>query len=399
MARPRFFLSILLSIAAGAAFASGCTGELGGSADPCADGACGSCTADADCPSGAHCAGGQCGTECVTDGDCGTGMACDADGRCQLDFVPGTGGSGGSGGGTGAGEACADVEIAFEPVVPNVVLLIDQSGSMTSSYPGGSRWNVLYDALMNPSDGVVKSLENSVQFGLALYTSYDGNAGGTCPALTEVTLGLSNFAAIQAVYGSQSPQDETPTGESLSQVASELAALPDDGPKIVILATDGEPDTCAQPNPQNGQAMAVAAAQQAYGMGVETFILAVGNDVSEGHLQDMANAGVGLAVDGAQDAPFYKPQNKAGLVDAFNSIIDGKRSCILELNGEVDPDHAGEGKVYLDGQLLGYETPDGWTLNGPKELELLGAACDTIKTGDHTVTGTFPCDVVITPPK
>ena len=32
-----------------------------------------------------------------------------------------------------------------------------------------------------------------------------------------------------------------------------------DGINRVILATDGEPDTCAEPNPQNGQPEAIAA--------------------------------------------------------------------------------------------------------------------------------------------
>lgn len=398
--RPTRWLTLAFGASLGFVLAAGCSGQLGGSADPCADGACGTCAADGDCPSGAHCAGGQCAVECVGDSECDTGMSCDADGRCQLDFVPGTGGGGGTGSGTGTGDTCADVQIEFEPVVPNVVLLIDQSGSMTASYPGGNRWNVLYDALMDPSDGVVQALDGSVRFGLALYTSFDGNSGGTCPVLTEVTLSLDNFENIAGVYGNESPEDETPTGESLSQVADQLAALEDGGPKIVIVATDGEPDTCAEPNPQNGQAVAVAAAEQAYAQGIETFILAVGNDVSEGHLQDMANAGVGLAVNGSQDAPFYKPQNKSELVDTFNQIIDGKRSCVLALNGEVDPALAGEGKVYLDGELLDYEDPNGWTLNGPSEIELLGDACDTIKTGEHEVTGSFPCDaVVVTPPQ
>ena len=35
---------------------------------------------------------------------------------------------------------------------------------------------------------------------------------------------------------------------------------PAPGDKVIVLATDGEPDTCAEPNPQNGQGVAVAAA-------------------------------------------------------------------------------------------------------------------------------------------
>ena len=59
-----------------------------------------------------------------------------------------------------------------------------------------------------------------------------------------VSIALDNHAAIDAVYGNNNPQDETPTGESIDAVAGQLAAFEENGPKIIILATDGEPDTC-----------------------------------------------------------------------------------------------------------------------------------------------------------
>jgi hypothetical protein len=358
--------------------------------------ALGACSSDPDIipPGGSGGAAAHSPAECQQDSDCGAGMACGDDGAC-FPVLHGDGGAGGSGSGGG----CADVEVSFAPVVPTVVLLIDQSGSMTASYPGGNRWDVLYDALMDEQTGVVKALEGDVRFGLALYTSHDGSAGGTCPALTEVEIALDNHAAIDAIYGAASPEDETPTGESLAQVTEALEAFDEPGPKIVILATDGEPDTCAQPNPQNGQAVAIAAAEDAYARGIQTYILAVGNEVGADHLQDMANAGAGLPVGGDDDAAFYQPQTQAELVDAFSGIIDGQRSCVLTLDGEVDPDRADEGEVYLDGDLIGYNDPDGWRLNGPSEIELLGASCDAIKTGAHEVTGNFPCGAVVDVPK
>lgn len=386
----RFCLATLASLLA----AGACTGNIadvpggsGGDNLSCAD--------DLDCPMGTHCGtGDNCVSECDRDSDCGLGLSCDDRGQCTAG-IGATTGTGSDGGGNG----CADIDISFNPVVPTVVLLIDQSGSMTSSYPGGNRWDVLYDALMDPADGVVKSLEAQVRFGLALYTSQDGFGGGTCPILTEVSIALDNHAAIDAVYGNNNPQDETPTGESIDAVAGQLAAFEESGPKIIILATDGEPDTCAEPNPQNGQAIAIAAAQSAFANGVETVVLAVGNQISQGHLQDMANAGAGLPINGSQDATYYQPTNKQGLVDAFNTIIDGQRSCVLSLDGEIDPNRACEGEVYLDGNLLECDGPDGWRANSGTEIELLGAACDTIKTGDHTVSGSFPCGAVVEPPR
>ncbi len=355
-----------------------------------------SCGADADCDPGTYCGSdGKCTADCINSSDCPSGKICTLNGRCisgiQLD--------GGSSDGP-KGDGCIDVDVTFEKQIPTVVLLIDQSGSMTDNFGGaGSRWNVVKSALMNTSTGIVKVLENEVRFGLSLYTSHDGSAGGQCPILTSVLPpALGNYSAINTVYNPAAPEDETPTGESIDEVVKILGPFNEPGPKAIVLATDGEPDTCAQPNPQNGQAQSVQAAKDAFAAGISTYIISVGDQVSLGHLQDMANAGVGLAVGGAQKAPFYQALDQAALVKAFNDIIYGVRPCSFKLDGTVDSAEAGKGSVILDSNALGYQDPDGWDLKAPDEVELHGAACDAIKTGDHSLSITFPCGVFTPPP-
>ncbi len=367
---------------------SPCNGELAG--------LCGSsCTTDSGCGAGVHCgAEGRCTAECTPGSKhCGKNQVCDAKGRCQVGI--GIGGNGGTGADGGSGEGCIKADVTFDKQTPTVVLLIDQSGSMTASFGGGSRWNVLRNALMNDQTGIVKQLENDVRFGLALYTSFDGNAGGQCPVLTEVSMSLGNHAAIKAVYDAASPEDETPTGESIDAVVQTLAPYPEPGPKVIVLATDGEPDTCAQPNPQNGQPESIAAAQNAFQQGIETYVISVGNQVSLGHLQDVANAGKGLQVGGSQNATYYLANDQAALVAAFNEIIYGVRSCVFELEGQVSAADADQGVVTLDGQPLVHGDPNGWKLNPPNEVELVGSACDAIKSGDHQVSIDFPCGVYV----
>jgi hypothetical protein len=357
-----------------------------------------SCSNDTDCGSGTYCGtDGKCTADCTKSSDCGSGKVCTAAGRCisgiNLD-------SGGNNDGI-SGEGCINVDVTFEKQIPTVVLLIDQSGSMDEQFGGaGTRWNVVKNALMNQTTGIVKVLENDVRFGLALYTSHDGNNGGTCPILTDVMPpALANFNAINAVYGPATFDGETPTGESIDAVAAALAPFAEPGPKAIVLATDGEPDTCAQPNPQNGQAESIQAAQDAFANDISTYIISVGEDVSLGHLQDMANAGVGLpVVGGSQNAPFYQAVDQAALVKAFNDIIYGVRPCTFQLNGKVEPGKESQGKVDLDSQPLGYEDPDGWKLNGDDEVELTGAACDAIKSGDHDLKINFPCGSFVVPP-
>ena len=121
-----------------------------------------------------------------------------------------------------------------------------------------------------------------------------------CPLLTEVDFALDNYAAIAAAYNAADPIDETPTGDAIDAVLNRIQNTPDPSPDptIFIVATDGEPDRCEEFNPQNGQGEAIAAVTRAFDAGVRTFIVSVGEGVvSQQHLQDMANTGLGRASD------------------------------------------------------------------------------------------------------
>ena len=294
-----------------------------------------------------------------------------------------------------AEDGCTEVTVMVTPVIPTVVLQVDQSGSMTDDFDGTPRWDALYQTLMEPG-GVVDALQSDVRFGLALYSSENGNEGPTCPMLTEVPPALDNHAAIDAVYDAADPIDETPTGESLALVAEGLAMFAEPGPKAIVLATDGEPDTCATPNPQEGQPEVISAVQAAYADGIETFVISVGDEVGAPHLQEVANAGVGKPVDDPDPAPYYIALDAAELVDAFDEIISGFISCELAIDGIVDLDQQCEGTVLLDGVEL--ECPVEWHMLDESTLELLGAACETLKDGmSHEIDATWPCDVVNIP--
>jgi hypothetical protein len=314
------------------------------------------------------------------------------------------GGDPGSGG-TGTGGACGAVNVEFEPQIPTVLLLIDQSGSMTTTFNGQQRWDVVYDVLMDPAGGVVKSLEGVVRFGLALY-SY--GSGPVCPELVEVTPpALDNHATIDGVYAAEAPYSNTPTGDSITAVTPGMVAFAEPGPKVIVLATDGDPDRCEDPNghDQISKDEATSAAQAAFMQGIETVIIAVGDEVAKVHQQDMANAGKGLVVpapdpcdqvaDPMNCAKTYEPATKQEMIDAFNEIILGTRTCIFTLDGAVIPGKECLGMVTVNMQSIGCNDPDGWKLNSPTEIEFVGAACDTIMNDPNVdIQASFPCDAV-----
>jgi len=300
---------------------------------------------------------------------------------------PGTGGGDHTGNDNAVG--CPSVLADVSAVIPTVMLLVDQSGTMNQEFGALSRWDAIYQTLMEPASGVVDSYDDQVQLGLTLFSGEDDNP--TCPLLTQVSPQMGNFSAINAVFGPADPIEDTPTGEALSATAAAMASLGGTGPKAIVVATDGEPDTCAAPDPDGqpaAQAMAVAAARAAHEQGIETYIISVGDDVSDAHLQEMANAGIGLPEQGPEDAPFWRALNPIALEDAFDGIVAGVQGCDFELDGAV-PD-AATGTVTLDGVPLNMGSD--WEIAGNNTIRLLGSACDTIRDGGtHEVEAIFAC--------
>jgi hypothetical protein len=370
---------------------------------------------------------------------CGAGMICSMQGRCVSD-PGGAGGSGGAGGGGGTGltggtgfipppvdggepvdaevDACATSSVDFTSEIPNVLLLVDRSGSMARDVMGGgSRWEAVRAALVDPTTGLVPSVEADVNFGLALYTGPDmgsvGNADtvgmddpdytetDTCPYLVQVPIALNNYAPLEAAYRPlviRLPSlGQTPTGESLEAALPSLTGLDPvafPGRKVIVLATDGEPDLCADGNDEvGGRARSVQAVQTAFDMGVTTFVISVGDDVGEQHLREIANIGQGFPAADTMDR-FYRANDAVSLAQAFEDIVNGVRDCVFSLDGMVTG-NGSDGTVTVDGVALPFADPDGWRLVDPTTVELTGAACEALKMGDHEISIEFPCGVII----
>jgi hypothetical protein len=369
--------------------------------------ACDPNTASNACPSGFHCnPDSTCDISCTqTGGECGVGFMCTADGSCISDGT-------GSGGPIIDAPDCPAVHFTAKKTTPVVELLLDQSASMNDAYPNmgdPSRWEALRKALIDPTNGVVKKLAGSVIFGAALYSSKShddgsgrqiGNAG--CPVLTKKPRAINNFAAVDQLLKAE-PDEDTPTAESIDNIVQDFRDNPPTdpmAPKIIVLATDGLPDTCADADPPNAtrqnaaSAASVAAAQRAYTAGVKLFFLFIGNDAAGDHPKQMANAGAGKDPLTGDAQPFLAT-DPATLTKAFNDIIGGVVSCDLTLSGPVNQTDGPNGVVTLNGTDLVYNTD--WTLDPDGlTLHLKGAACDMLKaSANPTVNATFPCGAII----
>jgi len=354
-----------------------------------------------------------------------------------------------------AGE-CATLSVQTVELVATVDLLVDTSGSMFKA--PAPFWTPLYNALMDPTNGVVKQLQATTRFG---FTSYTGvGTGAMCPILQKVPYALNNYDAINKMYGGiaatyNSQPWETPTHAAIDAAAADLVAFKPtpDGPKFILLVTDGAPDTCWANNPQCGQDAAIKAAQDAYAKGITTYVLGIGSVLADpkadgcqvgrcgvDYLQDVANAGAGLPVEpyadtdmqyfysscisqsptkaltatyaatgGGGKAPF-STVNGAGtaadvtpLVNAIKQALVQTRSCTFAMTATLPTGtttgvkittNAEKGKFAYNGNPIAYNDPNGWTLSADQTgITLNGTSCDSWRTAGGTLTGSFPCEV------
>lgn len=342
---------------------------VAGCADPCFDDG----LAQGGCP------------EEETDPSATSTAATDPDATATLDATsPDDTADTGVGTAGGTGLECPMLEEVLLPQIPTFQLVVDQSGSMDEDFDGGTtRWEAVEDTLVGP-DGVVTQLQSSIRFGISLYAN---PMAGTCPAVQSLPPELDAAGEISQLFGAEMPGGDTPTGESIEQITGELLADVWEGEKVMVLATDGEPDTCEVPEPMNQaetdtvRAVAVDAVAAAYAAGIRTFVISVGPEIAEEHLQDLANAGVGAQA-GDPDAQFYVANDTASLVAAFNAIVAGLRPCTFALENPLPAALAPSCTLTVNEAPFPHDDPDGWVVQADETtLELQGAACDAIQEG------------------
>jgi hypothetical protein len=334
-----------------------------------------------------------------TSGSAGTGTAGDTS------SAGGTGGSGAGGSGgdvsqagtssagsAGAGVAgaggtmpCQMAEYSFEPKIPTVFMLVDQSGSMFACQTGGStdptgtecadQANTSWYPLRDGALQLIEALQADVRFGFA---PLGGDQNDMCPDPTPVLPDFNNYAAISERYTALKAilNGETPISRALETVGELLLADDAPGDRFILLVTDGEPDYC-----NNGDGLcpadsAVFKLQSLYTQGIQTLVFGLPAPMgmfgvnAPSILAAFANAGVGQ--------PAVRPGNYAE-----NRLWD---ECNFKTPWAADL--ALSGKPAERGTELGTYSAEGGTgiVYQPEEtnqqalIELLSAALSAVKS-------------------
>ena len=351
------------------------------------------------------------------------------------------------------GKSCSQTQVEADVKTVNMLLVLDESGSMdqppvAGSTGGPTKWTIMKSALQT----ALTQVQDQIDFGLLLFPYLESgipadsnNPAETCAVPTDVTSAINvpigmGAGAVQEVLtkvNGQTPAGGTPTARALKQAYNYFTTgdgrnLP--GTKWVLLATDGGPncntgltcdaDTCTQNiDHQCGSGLnccsnagyiclddaAVTTQIKSLALvGVRTFVIGIpGSDAYSASLNTFANAGLMPNKDGLNGETYYAISSTSAqqdLVDAFGTITTQLiKSCDIPL--KVSPPDPNKVTVAIDCNPVpaitaGSATDAGadgyyvdYTYNpNPAHIKLVGSTCDSISAqGAHHVDVIVGC--------
>jgi hypothetical protein len=308
-------------------------------------------------------------------------------------------------GGTGVVvEPCDVAGIELQPIPPNVMLVLDKSGSMMTPWdhdanadtPPITRWNSLHQVV----ESVVGTFDAAARFGATLFpsTAATGDPANACvtSAASEVAVAPMNLAAI--VAGIPAAEDTglmggTPATAGVILGRDHLLALDPERPRVLVLVTDGAAN-CSVGAVEPAELLlyddelptVVGAAWTE--LGIPTYV--VGIDATDvvaelgistiDALDEVAAAG-GKPLAGPHQ--FYQTTNQTELEAALQAIVDDAVGCTLPL--DPSPEYPDLFEIHVDGvpvpQVASCDE-DGWMFGGPPgtydSIALCGTWCDEL---------------------
>lgn len=299
--------------------------------------------------------------------------------------------------GTVVAQSCGQVEIPIQRVAPNVMILLDRSGSMDNAVEGSNRWDVAKAAIRR----VTETFNDRIRFGLATFPSCENPQCGEAPGKVVVPVTESNASGINDGFlapltsGRSSPPvagaprnylcgrdgdpPQTNTGASLHAMRNDPALQDRSRPRAVLLVTDGQESSECVRNGRDG----ANGAARLLNDEIKTFVVGFATDSPS--LGGVAQAG------GTQRA--YIAMNTRALNEALENIANSLASCEYQLDQE--PPDPNDFFIYFNNsKKLLRDDPNGWSYDAAsRKLQFLGSACDDVKAGRiEDIDVIFGCD-------
>jgi MYXO-CTERM domain-containing protein len=132
---------------------------------------------------------------------------------------------------------------------PNVMFVVDKSGSMAQNPDGGGNPPTKWDLTRQAVASAVDKYGNRIPFGLTMFSS-DGNNAQQCymDATVQVPVGHKTAGAIRQIIFATPPKGGTNTGEGIHRAVAEGGLDDLTRGNYIVLITDGNPNC----NPGDG---------------------------------------------------------------------------------------------------------------------------------------------------
>jgi hypothetical protein len=264
---------------------------------------------------------------------------------------------------------------------PDLVIVLDRSGSMSGTLGAGTRWTVMRDAV----NTIASTYEDNIKLGLVEFP-YDENCG-VGPLAVRVPVDLGQAPEIMTYFQTRVPGGATPSELGLVEALNLYNSIPvNPAGRYVLFATDGEP-TCA------AEAETVTAVTNLANAGIKTYVLGFAGGFSDPLLNSAALAGL---VPRPNGPPHYYSATNATeldmvLEDIAGGIAVGSCSFMLAM-APPDPDNV---SVTINGVFVPRSPShtNGWDYHpDASTITLFGVYCDQIMNGGVTeVSFGFGC--------
>ena len=277
-------------------------------------------------------------------------------------------------GGTDDAGVCGAMEFALQRIPPNVMLVIDRSGSMGNSVGGGSATSK-WDDLKSAVSSLVTNFDSQMRLGAAIFSS-DGNCAA---ANIDVPLAAAAGSTVMTKLNAQGPSGNTPTALALDTVIGKGLLNDATRANYVVLATDGLPN-CTDVDVTKRITTLYNQTPS-----VKTFVIGMGDGTASDPttLNAWADAGHTARTGGTH---YYQTSSPQDLKAAFDAIVGGIVSCDFKMmQSAPDPSLI---RVTENGATLSPSPTNGYTFDpSTNTVTLHGAACDMLKSNASTKVG------------
>ncbi|PKN47164.1 MAG: hypothetical protein CVU63_06720 [Deltaproteobacteria bacterium HGW-Deltaproteobacteria-20] len=335
---------------------------------------------------------------------------------------------------------CGGQTVVGDPIVTNLLVVIDRSGSMKQTPTGfvDNKWDTMVGSLKTALEGI----QGEMNIGLLFFpdASVASVSGCGMSEGDDVLISIDEGTVTVPLIASEldkaanDPDGNTPTADALALAHRYFTVGPGSsltGEKYVLLALDGGPNcnpdiTCAAascttnidrsvldptasacpidpasccdsaPEACLDDTATTAQVSALSNEGIPTFVVGIpGSDLYANVLDSLAVAG---GVPASTTSPkYFEVSDPDALTQTLIEITRALvKTCEFQLaETPPDPDKV---NVYVDGEVLPQDGPDGWHYDNsttPPTIVITGATCDELETtGAESVTFEFGCPTI-----